>query len=217
MRWLGLVVLAPCCALLAEAGDKARSFHFLKDDLGKVPSGWTAAQTGKGKGSVWKVVADQTAPSKKGVVLAQTARSPGPLFNLCVADEPALKNIDLSVAFKAVEGKIDQGGGPVWRYQDANNYYIARANPLEENFRLYKVVGGKRVQLASKDAPTSTGRWHTLRVVHDGDKIKCYLDGKLHLEATDKAIQEAGKVGLWTKADAQTFFNNLAVQPAKRE
>src|SRR5206468_1311132 len=98
--------------------------------VGKLPPGWTAAKTGQGEGSVWKVVEDSSAPSGSKV-LAQTAAGPGALFNLCVADGTSLQNLELSVAFKAVQGKADQGGGLVWRYSDANNYYIARFNPLE--------------------------------------------------------------------------------------
>src|SRR5262249_40686284 len=122
-------------SLLMAADDKVRGFTFGKDDVGKVPSGWTAGKTGKGEGSVWKVVEDNTAPSKKGYALAQTAEGPSPLFNLCVAEDTKYKDLEVSVAFKAVKGKIDQGGGIVWRYQDDNNYYVARMNPLESNYR----------------------------------------------------------------------------------
>ena len=90
-------------------------------------------------------------------------------------------DVDLSVAFKAVAGKLDQGGGLVWRYKDANNYYIARMNPLEDNYRVYKVVAGKRTQLGSVDVKIPSGEWHTLRVVHKADHIQCYLDGKSYL------------------------------------
>jgi hypothetical protein len=94
---------------------------------------------------VWQVVADATAPSKSGYALAQTAESPSAMFNLCVAEGPKYKDVEASVAFKAIRGKKDQGGGIVWRYQDANNYYIARMNPLEDNYRVYKVVAGKHL------------------------------------------------------------------------
>ena len=189
-----------------------RTLVFAKDDAGRLPKGWTAAKTGSGAGSVWKVVADETAPTKKGHVLAQTAAGPGPLFNLCVADDTNFKDVEVSVAFKAVKGKIDQGGGIVWRYQDADNYYIARFNPLEDNYRVYKVVGGKRIQLATKENLTAkAGEWHTLSIKMVGDQIECFLDGKKHLEAKDDAIAKAGKVGLWTKADAQTWFDDLKI------
>jgi DNA/RNA endonuclease YhcR with UshA esterase domain len=191
---------------------KQMNLQFDKNDVGKLPKGWTADKTGKGEGSVWKVVADDTAPSKKGYVLAQTAESPGALFNICVVDDTIYTDVEVSVAFKAVKGDRDQGGGIVWRYQDADNYYIARMNPLEDNYRLYKVVAGKRIQLTTKeDLKVPIGTWHTLRIKMTGDQIECHLDGKKYLEGKDGAFTKAGKVGLWTKADAQTYFDDLRI------
>jgi hypothetical protein len=177
-------------------------------DVGRLPDGWTATKTGEGPGSVWQVVADETAAG--GLVLAQVSpEGPDPLFNLCVADDTRFTDIDISVRFKAVAGKLDQGGGLVWRYSDANNYYLARMNPLEDNFRVYKVEGGKRTQFATADVKVPTGSWYALRVVQAGDSIKCYLDGKLYLDVHDSTFTKPGKIGLWTKADAQTRFAAL--------
>jgi len=213
---VGMWTVGPGLAADKEKEEKEKKeqvFRFSKDDLGKVAKGWTAAKTGQGEGSVWKVVADDTSPSKTGYVLAQTAEGPRPLFNLCVVDDTNCKDVEVSVAMKAVAGKVDQGGGPVWRYQDANNYYIARYNPLETNYRLYKVVSGKRIQLATKEGlDQPAGKWITVKIEQKGDEIECYLDGKKLLEAKDSAIQKAGKVGLWTKADAQSHFDNLEVE-----
>jgi hypothetical protein len=195
---------------VAAGDDKAVAATFGKADAGKLPAGWAAAQTGKGK-SEWKVVADDTAPGKTGYALAQTTADRGATFNLCVADRPVLKDVEISVAFKAVEGESDRGGGIVWRYQDANNYYVARMNPLEDNFRVYKVVGGKRAkEFQSADVKVPSGEWHMLKVTMTGDKIECFLDGKKYLEAKDDTFTKAGKVGLWTKADAQTRFDQFA-------
>jgi hypothetical protein len=210
-NWAALVVLAAGAALPA-ADEKVTRLRFSRADLGKVAAGWKADQTGKGAGSVWKVVADDTAPSKAGYVLAQTAESPSLMFNLCVAEKPTARDVEVTVAFKAVKGKKDQGGGVVWRYQDARNYYVARFNPLEDNYRLYKVVAGKRVQLETKeDLPVKVGEWHTLRVRQAGEQIECFLDGKKLLAAKDGTFTKAGKVGLWTKADAQTHFDDFRV------
>jgi hypothetical protein len=177
---------------------------------GQLPPDWTATRTGQGPGSVWKVLEDATTPG--GKVLAQTSdQGPNRLFNLCLADKTSFADLDLSVDFKAVAGKLDQGGGALWRCRDANNYYLARMNPLETNFRVYKVVGGKRSQLATADMKAPAGKWHTLRIVHQGRHIQCYLDGKRYLDVQDDTYQAAGKVGLWTKADAQTYFANLRV------
>jgi hypothetical protein len=197
------------------AGEKkAEPFRFMKTDAGKVPKGWKVAKSGKGEGSVWQVVADKTAPGKTGHVLAQVAASPRALFNLCVPEKGSYRDVHVSVQFKAVKGDIDQGGGIVWRYQDADNYYVARMNPLEENFRLYKVVSGKRIQLATtkNDVKVLSGTWHKLAIRHIGDHIECFLDGKKLLDAKDDTIAQAGLVGLWTKADAQTYFDMFLVQ-----
>jgi hypothetical protein len=204
---VGLLVTA-----LGNAAETVQAPKFGKEDVGKVPSGWKADKTGKGEGSVWKVVADETAPSRSGFVMAQTAEGPNALFNLCVADRPRLKDVEVSVAFKAVAGNKDQGGGIVWRYQDANNYYLARMNPLEDNYRVYKVVAGKRTQLETReDLKVPVKEWHTLRIKMTGEQIECYLDGKKQLEANDSTFKNAGQVGLWTKADAQTYFDDFKV------
>ena len=211
MQWsmalaLGALVGA---ALWANEG-KERAFKFSKDDIGKVPKGWKAEKTGRGEGSIWKVVKDDTAPSKSGVALAQTAKSPGGVFNICVAQDTNYKDVELSVSFKAVAGESDQGGGFVWRYQDNNNYYICRMNPLEDNYRVYKVVAGKRTQLGGKEGLTvKPGEWHQLRVEVKGNKMEGYLDGKKEWEITDDTYKDAGKVGLWSKADAQTRFDEF--------
>ena len=177
-----------------------------KAKVGELPKGWVTSKTGEGPGSVWKVLED-----KKGKkVLAQTSNEgPNRIFNLCVAENTSFTDIDLTVAFKAKAGKLDQGGGPVWRYKDANNYYIARMNPLEDNYRVYKVVAGRRTQLGSVDIKIPSGEWHTLRVVHKADHIQCYLDDKSYLDVKDDTFKDAGKIGLWTKADAQTYFANM--------
>jgi Domain of Unknown Function (DUF1080) len=198
-----LVVVSTALPLIAD--DKPITLS--KDSLDKLPAGWKEAQTGKGK-SVWRVVADDTAPSKSGFVLSQTTDDPTALFNLCVADKTGFKDVEVSVAFKANKGEKDRGGGIVWRYQDANNYYIARMNPLEDNFRVYKVVDGKRnPEFQSVDVKVPSGEWHTLKITMVGDIIECFLDGKKYLEAKDGTFTKAGKVGLWTKADAQTSFD----------
>jgi hypothetical protein len=202
---LATVVLAACLATaaLSEEAAKPVVFNFDADKAGETPKGWQAAV------GTWKVAADDTAPSKPNV-LAQSAEGPGPQFNIALAAETSFRDFDLSVKMKAVAGKTDQGGGPVWRARDAKNYYVCRWNPLEDNFRLYKVVDGKRTQLANADLKAEAG-WRTIRVAMKGDQIECYLDGKKVVEAKDDTFKDAGKVGLWTKADAATHFDDLAV------
>lgn len=212
LAWIVLVLSA---STIWGAETSSQRWDFEDADVGKLPPGWTTAKTGEGEESVWKVVEDKAAPSGAHV-LAQLAKGPGPLFNLCIADDSKLQDLDLSTAFKAVDGKVDQGGGVVWRYVDASNYYIARFNPLEENFRLYKVVDGKRMQLATKEGlKAPVGVWHTLAVRMKGDAIECALNGKKQLEAKDATFPMAGKIGLWTKADAQTYFDKIEAAGVK--
>ena len=117
--------------------------------------------------------------------------------------------MDLSVRFKAVSGTIDRAAGLVFRLRDANNYYIVRANALENNYRLYHVVNGRRSQFAGANLKVTSGEWHELRVEAMGNKITCYFDGNKKIEATDDAFKDAGKIGLWTKADSVTYFDDL--------
>jgi hypothetical protein len=213
MRWTTLAALVALvgAAAWAEEG-KERAVKFSKDDVGKVPTGWKAEKTGKGEGSIWKVVVDDTAPSKSGLALAQTAESPSSMFNICVLEDSKYKDVELSMSFKAIAGKKDQGGGFVWRYQDNNNYYICRMNPLEDNYRVYKVVDGKRsAQFQDAVAKVPVGEWHTLKVKMEGDHIQCFLDGKKYLDVKDDSIKEAGKVGLWSKADAHSHFDEFKI------
>ncbi|MDA1016797.1 MAG: hypothetical protein O3A00_20355 [Planctomycetota bacterium] len=187
---------------------EARHWTFTADDVDTVPRGWEVAQTGEGDGSVWKVVADESAPSESGYVLAQSAESPRSMFNLCAVNEASYQDMKLSVAFRSVAGKVDQGGGFVWRYVDANHYYVCRFNPLEDNLRIYKVIVGKRTQLASVDVELAGDGWHTLTVAMLGDLIVCDVDGT-QLSVRDETLSDAGRVGLWTKADAQTHFDQF--------
>jgi hypothetical protein len=198
------VLLVLAMASTAAAAPFVMSLDAARE--GELPPGWTAAKTGTGAGSVWKVVADQ---DKKKVLAQSSDRGANGFFNLCVAENTRFVDVDLSVRFKAVAGKLDQGGGPVWRFKDANSYYIARMNPLENNFRVYKVVGGKRIQLASADVQAAAGQWHTIRILQWGVHIVCYLNGKAYLDVRDDTFKHAGQIGLWTKADAQTYFMDL--------
>jgi hypothetical protein len=194
----------PAVVTPAEVKPMTHKLLVTSDKLGQVPAGWAAAS------GTWKVAADATSPSK-GPVLAQTAANPSTDFNVVLAPAPAMKDVDISVKVRAVAGIGDQGGGPVWRAVDGKNYYVARWNPLEANYRLYKMVDGKRTQLATVDLKGIATGWHTLRVTMKGDAIECYLDGKSVVTAKDSTFAAAGKVGVWTKGDAATNFDELTV------
>lgn len=202
---------------LILADDPAKPITFAKEHLGKLPPHWTVAKTGAGEGSAWKVVAETSAPGKTGHALMQTAKSPNAVYNLCIRDGSKLQDGEISVKLKTLHGELDQGGGLVWRYKDANNYYITRYNPLERNFRVYRVVDGKRSQLATKeDVELPSDKWFTVAVKQHGQNIECTLNGAHQLKVEDKTFTESGQVGLWTKADAQTLFDELLIRPVKR-
>lgn len=142
-------------------------------------------------------------------VLAQMAENRGMDFNVTVYKGAILKNVEISVDIMAIDGKEDQGGGLVWRYTDRNNYYVVRFNPLEDNFRLYKVLKGKRIQLVSAGVTVPKGSWFNVKVVMKDTEITCYLNGKKLIAVSDDTFTEAGKSGCWTKADAVSDFDNF--------
>jgi len=182
-------------------------FNFENYPVGQTPSGWSEYLTGRGKPCHWEIRDDMG-----NKVLAQvSSETPDYRFNLIVNNALQYKDVTISVRFKGVKGRGDQGGGPVWRFQDADNYYVARANPLENNFRLYKVVNGDRRMLKSASLRIETGKWYTLKITMQGNRIKCYFNGKLELETTDNTFPQAGKAGLWTKSDAVTYFDGFGV------
>lgn len=214
MRFL---IAAAALAIAPGALHADDPIAFTKADAGKLPKGWSAAKTGQGEGSRWEVAAEPTAPSGSGFALTQLAAGPTALYNLCVLDGSSFKDGEVSVRVKAIKGDIDQGGGVAWRYRDPDNYYVCRYNPLEENFRVYFVKGGKRTQLATKGNVTvPAGKWFEVSVRHAGDKIECSLNGTKHLEATDGTFTAAGKAVLWTKADAVTAFDRLTIGPPRK-
>src|SRR5262249_50383579 len=133
-------------------------------------------------------------------------------FPVAVADEPTYKDVRLSVRCKPVSGKVDQGCGLVFRYQDENNYYITRANALEDNVRLYHVVKGRRIQFAGWNGKVASAVWHELKVEAKGDHFVVWFDGKQVMDAKDKTFTQAGKVGLWTKADSVIYFDDLKAE-----
>ena len=168
------------------------------------PTGWIATQTGSGSAK-WSIEADDTAPSKSNVL----KHSGEATFPVCIKDGTKLKDGFVSVKFKAVAGKEDQAGGVIWRCQDADNYYIARANALEDNVTIYHTIGGKRVAFKSIDTKVAPGVWHTLRVDFHGDKFTVTFDGGKVIDTNDQSFADAGKVGLWTKADSVTLFDDF--------
>lgn len=192
--------------------DRAEAWHFDDSAVGEMPAGWEIRQTNPTKSlASWAVIEDPTSPSgHQSLALTATENYNG-TYNLAIAEQTRFGDFTLSVSAKAVRGDEDQGGGPIWRCQDADNYYICRFNPLEGNFRVYVVSNGKRKQLDSARMHLEPSQWYTMDVSMLGDKITCSLNGKKLLEASDSTLPDPGMVGLWTKADAVTSFDDLSV------
>jgi hypothetical protein len=183
--------------------------------VGSPPAGWVVAATNPvGELAKWQVVEDASAASKPRVLKITEIRDGAKaVFNLCWAPTPAFRDGTIEAKVRADAGKIDQGGGLIWRAKDARNYYVARYNPLEKNLRLYFVKDGKRTMLAGvPDVDIPAGRWFTLRIAHHGRNIDVALDGRRVLEAQDGTFPDAGGVGFWTKADAASSFDDLKIQ-----
>lgn len=183
----------------------AATFGFDGDKAGAAPAGWTATKTGGGEAK-WTVVADDTAPSKPNVLKQSGAAK----YPVCLKEDTSIKDGFVEVKFKAVSGKEDQAGGVVWRAKDADNYYVARANALEDNVTIYHTIKGKRVSFKNTDRPVKPGVWHTLRVEFRDDRFTVIFDGEKVIESADSTFAEAGKVGVWTKADSVTLFDDFS-------
>jgi hypothetical protein len=199
-----LVIAVCCCATLNRATAQAVTFNFDNDEVGKLPPDWTAAT------STWMIALDGSNRAMK-----QAGKNEGDNFNICVQNKLMYQNLEMEVRIKALEGQEDQGGGLVWRYVDSKNYYITRANPLENNFRLYKVVNGNRKQMKSANVTFKKDEWYTVKVLVSGHTIDCYLNGRKLLSHTDDTFPNAGLVGLWSKADAVSLFDDLKITPLK--
>jgi hypothetical protein len=192
-------------------------WNFDKLEVAKTPEGWAIRENNPTKApGKWTVAADPAAPSPPNVLNLKTENG-NATFNLAIIEKVRAGDVDVSVKLRGDVGKEDQGGGLIWRVKDPNNYYICRINPLENNYRVYKVVDGKRKQLQSVDCETPTGKWFTVRAVMVGDHITCYVDGKKLLDVKDDTFKEAGMVGLWTKADASSSFDDLTVRAGREK
>jgi hypothetical protein len=183
----------------------AETINFDRDEIGNVPAGWIAGVAGRGSPK-WLVQADPTAPSKPNVLM----QSGQGTFPWCVKKDVSISDGFVEVKFKSISGREDQAGGLVWRWKDGDNYYVARANALEDNVSLYHTTGGRRITIKYVDAPVPPNQWHTLRVEFGGKQIKVLLDGKVYVDLQDSHISGPGAVGVWTKADSVTAFDDFS-------
>jgi hypothetical protein len=193
---------------------------FDEQKAGEGPRGMSCALTGKGRGGAWTIVRDDTAPTPPHVLAQTDDDATGYRFPVCVADAISATDVDVSVRFKPVRGAADQAAGLVWRYQDKDNYYLLRANALENNLVLYKVEAGKRSDLKprgagmfayGKKAKVPSNVWGSLRVTVNGPLFEAYLNGEKLFEVEDRTFTAAGKIGVWTKADSVSYFDDLKI------
>jgi hypothetical protein len=198
---LGVSIAVLLTATAALAGDE----NFDAVAPGTLPADWVCGVTGNGS-PVWKVEADRSAPSQPHVL----KQSGSGTFPWCVKQSAQITDGFVEVKFKPLAGREDQAAGLIWRFKDANNYYITRANALENNVSLYHTQNGRRITIKYVNGPVASNQWHTLRVEFAGKAIKVMLDGKPSIAVENDQIVGAGAVGVWTKADSVTAFDDFS-------
>src|ERR1700712_341872 len=214
-RW---AVIAAAFSLLEVTDMSNHAVSFESTRIGVAPEGWTATLTGSGNPK-WTVESDEIAPSKSKI-LRQSGRA---TFPLLLKNDTSIKDGFIEMKFKAIAGSQDRAAGVVWRAKDANNYYVARANALEDNFVLYKTVNGSRSPLDivgrkggyGVSVPVPANIWHSLRIDFKGTRFTASFNGKQMFEVDDSTFTDAGKVGLWTKADSVTLFDEMTYGETK--
>jgi len=178
--------------------------------VGAAPADFKLDRTGQGSKSQWSVVQDET--SSGGGVIEQTSTDRTDYrFPLAIFETIVAKNVDVSVSFKSVAGRVDQAGGIAVRLVDADNYYVVRANALEDNIRFYRVVAGRREQIHGINTKVTGNEWHTLGIKAESDRFTIEFDGKTLFTAADKTFAGAGKIALWTKSDSITRFDQISI------
>jgi hypothetical protein len=210
-RRFQLLCLVVSLAALAQEGS-TKKFDFESDKTGEPPQGFSFGRTGKGASGKWVILAVDDAPSGKNVLAQTDADRTDYRFPIAYTG-PEMKDLRLSVKCKPVSGTGDQGCGLVIRLRDPDNYYVARANALEDNVRLYHVIKGDRRQFAGWNGKVASGKWHELAIEVQGDHFQVFYDGQKVIDAHDKTFSEAGKFGLWTKADSVIQFDDLTATP----
>src|SRR5437762_10805190 len=193
------------CSAFLSGSALAETITFDDVKTGGPPPGWTATQTGSGSAK-WSVEKDDSAPSKPNVLKQSGVAT----FPVCFKNDTNLKDGFVEVKFKPISGKEDQAGGVVWRLKDADNYYVARANALEDNVTIYDTLNGRRTERKRGNAKVASNQWHTLQVDFQGSHFTVTLDGKKALEWDDQTFKDAGKAGVWTKADSVTLFDDFS-------
>jgi hypothetical protein len=208
----GLTALLGLAGAVALAQPADQTVSFATMPVGAPPSGFDFALTGSGLPGKWAVVGDESARGGKAVEQFD-ADATDYRFPLAILKQPVAKNLDVLLRFKSVSGKTDQAGGIAVRLRDANNYYVVRANALENNVRFYRVVNGNRRQIEGADVKVAPGIWHELGLRAEGNRFTIIFNDKTLYSATDQTFADPGRVSLWTKADSVTRFDSIRVAP----
>ena len=206
-----LAMIAMAGAFMAESAPAySQTLTFAGEQTGALPKTFETALTGQGQAGRWEVIEDPTADD--GRALAQLNSDPTDYrFPLAIYTSTSATNVEITARFKPTSGKVDESGGVVVRWSDNNNYYVARANALEDNVRFYRVIAGQRQELAGANIRVTPREWHTLTLRAEGDRFTVTYDGKSLYTTTDKTLPAAGKTGLWTKADSVTHFGRIDI------
>ena len=179
--------------------------------VGTAPAEFEFARTGQGGPGQWIVVDDPTATAKRAIEQSSTDRTDY-RFPLAIYQPVTAKNVEVVIRFKPVAGRVDQAGGVALRVTSANDYYLVRANALEDNVRFYRIVKGRRQQLATADVKVTSGEWHTLSLKAENDRFTVSFEGKQLYSATDRTFTGSGRIALWTKSDSVTRFEQINIQ-----
>jgi hypothetical protein len=190
-----------------------KRWDFESDPVGSPPAGFSFGRTGQGPEGKWLVVQDRTAPASDHVLAQLDQDDTDYRFPVAVAEAPVVHDLRLEVQCKPVSGKTDEACGLVFRFRDPGNYYVARANALEDNVNLYRVVNGQRQQIKGWSGKVAPNVWHALAIEARGDRLQVSWEGKTIIDVHDATFPDAGKVGVWTKADSVTYFDALTVTP----
>ncbi|WP_046869412.1 hypothetical protein [Microvirga massiliensis] len=208
-RILGAAALV---ASLLAAPAVAQEISFADAPVGALPKDFVSALTGQGRPGRWEIVEDRTATGGKALAQLDSDRTDY-RFPLAILELPLPADVEVTVRFMPVSGRVDQAGGVAVRLTDRNNYYLARANALENNVTFYRVVAGKRQQIAGAKTKVTLGAWHDLTLRAEGNAFTVLFDGRQALTARDERFGAPGKVALWTKADSITRFDRLEIKP----
>jgi hypothetical protein len=198
----------------SEILGERKELYFDDNKVNELPIGFQSAFTGKGEPGHWIVKKIENAPSADNIVVQTKLDDTDYRFPLLILDGVSYKDFSAWIRFRAESGKVDQAGGLVFRYKDNNNYYVLRGNALENNVRLYAVVNGNRRQIGGKNTKVTPNEWHMLKVICKADKIQCFFENTKVFEVSDETF-DSGSVGLWTKSDSYTYFDDLVIQESK--